>query len=129
MTKNDWLSCSNVIITLQRAIKILENNRWIRYAEARNIFGEQCNPRDKEAYYYCATGAIAAAHSMISERTTNTDNKVEFAVEDVLLTMQKKNPKISFDLKAYNDYHAKGKRDVIRLFKKTIKSLSQKLSQ
>jgi hypothetical protein len=96
---------------ITKAINILQNSKWIRGTSARDASGFGCDPSDKKACQFCAWGALAA-----STKSNNLANIVENEINDVL--------KI-YSLPRFNDTVAKSKRDVIRLFQKTIKSLEK----
>jgi hypothetical protein len=99
------------INALNRAIEVLQNNKWIRNVIALDNNGNECNPRNKNARQFCGSGAISAA--------TKTIDLFESVKEEVKMTLN------GISLADYNDFGAKGKRDVIRLFKKTIKNIEE----
>jgi glycerol-3-phosphate cytidylyltransferase-like family protein len=47
-----------IITVLNEAIKVLEENKWIRGYIARDDKNDKCNPRSKKACQFCAHGAI-----------------------------------------------------------------------
>jgi hypothetical protein len=109
------------ITVLNEAIIKLQNHKWIRYYSAKMSDDKICSPRSAKACQFCAVGSIAAS--------TKSNGLLNEIVDDVEKLFSQNNSQTSgrfrryFQLSHFNDDYAKSKRDVIRLFKKTIRSL------
>lgn len=115
---------------LNRAIKRIDQG-WTRYAEARvatrdandDGLGGSCDVTDKNACRWCAIGAVKVAihdvnksydSSLFMDLNERLNDEVKRATEGA-----------EHSIEGYNDYFAKDKRYVIRLFNRVIDGLKK----
>lgn len=109
-----------IVATLKKAKGILQKNGWCRGRLAQDAKGRVCFPTSRLAVSFCAVGAINRAGKGINRQSEDAID----AVDDELAKKEQ-----MWSIIEYNDRSAsscaKGKRDIIRLFDRTIKRLSK----
>lgn len=112
-----------IVATLKKAKGILQKNGWCRNYDAQDKKGNHVGPTSKHAVSFCALGAIKRACKVTILGALGLDcspyANTRGAMEDTLMGTG------PLGVADYNDRHAKGKRDIIRLFDRTIKRLSK----
>jgi hypothetical protein len=100
---------------LRRAIKVLENNGWLRHEFAQDIDGNRINVTNAKACKFCASGALYRAKHELHYGVNSVHEA--FKVLSSALSVggiQDKN------IVGFNDYLARSKEDVIAVFKKAL---------
>lgn len=108
---------SEKIAILRKALNLLKTKGWTKNYEAVDKNGEEVDPRSKEAVSFCAIGAVAGATPCQRYQQELIDTLADN------LKPPYKSEYFGGDVPEFNDAYNRRKRDIIRLYERTIRNL------
>lgn len=109
---------SEKIAILKKALSLLKTKGWTKNFEAVDKKGYEVDPRSKEAVSFCAIGAVAGATPCERYQHELIDT-----LADNLSPPYKGDRYFQGDVPEFNDAQNRRKRDIIRLYERTIRNL------
>lgn len=104
---------SEKITILKKALSLLNQKGWTKNYEAVDKDGNEVDPRSREAVSFCAQGAVVGA--------TPCQRYQQELIDTLEANLTESSN--AYDLPDFNDNRNRRKRDIIRLYERTISNL------
>lgn len=104
---------SEKVTILKKALVLLNQKGWTKNYEAVDKNGDEVDPRSREAVSFCAQGAVIGA----TPCQRYQQELIETLEENLTPNSN------AYDLPDFNDNGNRRKRDIIRLYERTIRNL------